>query len=35
MFYQIKHLKNIATNDTKKQVIYNEKWEKTHKAIKI
>ena len=27
--------KNIATNDTKKLVIYNKKWEKTHKAIKI
>ena len=27
--------KNIATNDTKKLVIYNKKQEKTHKAIKI
>ena len=28
--------KNIATNnDTKKLVIYNKRWEKTHKAIKI
>ena len=27
--------KNIATNGTKKQVICNKKWEKTHKAIKI
>ena len=27
--------KNIATNDTKKVVSYNRKWEKTHKAIKI
>ena len=27
--------KNIATNDTKKLVIYNKKWEKTHTAIKI
>ena len=27
--------KNIATNDTKKLVIYNKKWEKTQKAIKI
>ena len=27
--------KNIATNDTKKVVSYNRKWEKTHKAIEI
>ena len=27
--------KNIATNDTKKLVIYNKKWKKTHKAINI
>ena len=27
--------KNIATNDTKKLVIYNKKWEKTHRTIKI
>ena len=27
--------KNIATDDTKKSVIYNKKWEKTHKVIKI
>ena len=27
--------KNIATYDTKKLVIYNKKWEKTHKAIRI
>ena len=27
--------KNTATNDTKKLVIYNKKWEKTHKATKI
>ena len=27
--------KNIATNDTKKLVIYNKKWEKAHRAIKI
>ena len=27
--------KNIATNDTKKLIIYNKKWEKARKAIKI
>ena len=27
--------KTIATNDTKKLVIYNKKWEKTHRATKI
>ena len=27
--------KNIATNDTKKLVIYNKKWENTHRPIKI
>ena len=27
--------KNIVTNDTKKLVIYNKKWEKTHRTIKI
>ena len=27
--------KNIVTNGTKKQVICNKRWEKTHKAIKI
>ena len=27
--------KNIATNDTKKLVIYNKKWEKARRAIKI
>ena len=26
---------NIATIDTKKLVIYNKEWQKTHKAIKI
>ena len=26
---------NIATNDTKKVVIYKEKWERTDRAIKI
>ena len=26
---------NIATNDTKKLVIYNKEWQKTHRAIKI
>ena len=27
--------KNMATNDTKKLVIYNKKWEITHRAKKI
>ena len=27
--------KNIVTNDTKKLVIYNKKWENTHRVIKI
>ena len=27
--------KNMATSDTKKLVIYNKKWENTHRAKKI
>ena len=27
--------KNVGTNDTKKLVIYNKKWGKTHRIIKI